>query len=167
MRSILGAFRVIMNLSMFRRNYSQILAALLFIATALLCPGTVGADVWQCEGRTCAVLLGGCCCLAPGGSRDPSCPSPSAEKAAQTAQGIGCPDGCGCVQAIIDCDAHDTATLTGTSSPHFVTALLPTPVSIYVAPALAEVMPHTIAARGPPRRTVALSTPSLRAPPAA
>ena len=149
---------------MFRRCFGYLLIALFGLST-VLCPVVEAADVWQCEGRTCAVRLGGCCCVVPGGQKDPDCGQP-ARQSAPTTPGFACADGCGCVQVITDCDAHNAA-VTPVKSFSFGFAVLPAPVTVYVAPALTDVVAHTIEARGPPVLAVALSSPSLRAPPVA
>ena len=77
---------------------------------------------------------------------------------------MACSDGCGCVQVITDCDAQSAAVTPGKSF-SFGFAVLPAPVTVYVAPALADLLPQTIEARGPPVNAVALASPSLRAPP--
>ena len=154
-----------------QRIYSRVLAAL-FVLSAVLCPVMAEADVWLCEGRTCAVLIGGCCCAAPDGDRDATCaaPRPSGRETPQAGNGIGeTGDPCGCVQAVTDCDAHDAVTLAGVPAYDLgiAAALLPATPALYVAPALIDTPSHRIDTRGPPRRAVALSSPCLRAPPAA
>lgn len=159
---------------MSRGSYSRILAAL-FVLASIVCPGA--ASAWECEGRVCAVASiadGGCCCISPDGTRDAKCAASAASgdraPAAAAGGGIGCADGCGCVQVITDCADHDGVKVpdAGAAPPFPLFAILPAaPVVAYDVPVRRAGVAFPVDTRGPPGARAASVLPhGLRAPPA-
>lgn len=137
---------------------------LAFVALLPVLCSTGPAGAWYCEGRRCAQTVWQCCCAQTTREQDRECAGPTSRRAVAP----DCSGGCGCIMVIAECDAHSAVvTPTKSLSFSFVTAVLPAPLLVYIAPVLAEAVSHSIEARGPPCVAVALATPSLRAPPAA
>ena len=142
---------------MLRRSATGILAlVILFLSLTGAATG-----VWICEGRPCGTALWTCCCSAPAGSRDARCGKPT-----DTGESALCRAECGCVMVIAS--ATPATGAAATVSPTFpVAALIPAPMALPVAPALAEPVAYSVETRGPPRPSAARPHPSLRAPPLA
>ncbi len=150
---------------MVRKITARILA-LLVLAPILWSTGQAGA-AWYCEGRACGVTPWWCCCSSSSAGRDARCDEPAQNSTVSLGGLAPCPSGCNCVMVISQSTEDHTRPTHAAPLPLAVFALAPTPVAFYFAPALSEIVPHHVEARGPPCIGAAFSPPSLRAPPAA
>ncbi len=117
---------------------------------------------WFCEGQICSTSVLGCCCASPTpAGRDPRWGPLSGSRADTTL----CAADCGCDMVITAATEQPTGMVPAAA--HFVPplALLPAPFVLRAAPqTVAQTVPAADS-RGPPTASIALVTPSLRAPP--
>ena len=148
------------------RALTAVLAFFILIGTGLSSALPTGA--WYCEGKQCGISLWGCCCDEHYPPQHEKCRFVSVGSVTHK-HSAACKAKCGCAM-IISSNTESSRSLpplVSAVSSLIAVAIVPAPVAAYVPPALTDISLLRFDTRGPPFQSIARSSLSLRAPPAA
>ena len=145
------------------RSLPTLLAVFLFLTSFL----TTETWAWYCEGRTCGITLGRCCCPGHATARqnldNPDYHGGGRAERDESALSV-CSSACDCAMVVSQAaDERIASTGPMSASPHPV--LWPSVHSVYVGPAAEGSVSRRPETGGPPLKAPTLVAPSLRAPP--